>query len=446
MSGALPTATAIRLLRRQVTFSPRTTSFGTRSSRVSAQQPSASFNTASLKWNRVAGTRGVVRLSSTLSAVDSFNSYSSSGASSSSTFSGHRTHLQLQIQRKQSRAFATTVMASSTHDARVVTYNVLSSSLCEPDYFAHCDPNDLHPPNRLAKLLAKLEPEMAKGAVIGLQEVSQKWAGQLHVFFAKRGYHMICSLYGKPFNGYMGIALAVPLAKYDVSKVDISRCSDTKKLPREPKPGLLQKVINYPINLYRKVSGERGPQSDWQLANGRFNTIMYASLKCKESGAEFGVANYHMPCMFRNPKVMTIHSQLAAMYAQQQSGNLPVILMGDFNLKPGDGGYDLITTGTLASDHEAAPVPPAGEEWSTSLKYPMRSAYKVANGAEPDFTNFAQIKDDPQFIDTLDYIFISPKIEVAEVLQLPHRSEVKGPFPAPDEPSDHILLAATLRV
>ena len=159
-------------------------------------------------------------------------------------------------------------MASSTHDARVVTYNVLSSSLCEPGYFTHCDPDDLHPPNRLAKLLTKLEPEMAKGAVIGLQEVSQKWAGELHVFFAKRGYHMICSLYGKPFNGYMGIALAVPLDKYDVSKVDISRCSDTKKLPREPKPGMLQKVINYPVNLYRKVSGERPPQTHWQLARG----------------------------------------------------------------------------------------------------------------------------------------------------------------------------------
>jgi len=304
---------------------------------LSAQQPSASFNTASLKWNRVTDTRGALRLNGTVSAVASFTSLSFSGASSSPTFSAHRTHFQLQIQRKHRRAFATTVMASSTHDARVVTYNVLSSSLCEPGYFTHCDPDDLHPPNRLAKLLTKLEPEMAKGAVIGLQEVSQKWAGELHVFFAKRGYHMICSLYGKPFNGYMGIALAVPLDKYDVSKVDISRCSDTKKLPREPKPGMLQKVINYPVNLYRKVSGERPPQTDWQLARGRFNTIMYASLKCKESGAEFGVANYHMPCMFRNPKVMTIHSQLAAMYAQQQSGNLPVILMGDFNLKPGDG-------------------------------------------------------------------------------------------------------------
>ena len=122
-------------------------------------------------------------------------------------------------------------------------------------------------------------------------------------------------------NGYMGIALAVPLEIYDISKVDISRCSDTKKIPREPEKGggfLRKYFVNFPVDIYRKLSGSRPPQSDWQLARGRFTTIMYATLKCKSTGVEFGVANYHMPCMFRNPKVMTIHSQLAAMYAQRQ--------------------------------------------------------------------------------------------------------------------------------
>jgi 2',5'-phosphodiesterase len=369
--------------------------------------------------------------------------------SSSVAFAGSRVD-RLSHARQHRRAFATStiVMASSeTHDARVVTYNVLSSSLCEPTYFTHCAPEDLDPPTRLKKTLVKLEDEMKKGAVIALQEVSQKWAGELHVFFAKRGYHLVSSLYGKPFNGYMGIALAVPIDKYDVVKVDISRCSDTKRLPRAPKPSKMKELlVDKPLGLYYFLTGKRAKQSDWALARNRFNTIMYATLKCKSSGVEFGVANYHMPCMFRDPRVMTIHSQLAAAYAQKMAGSLPVVLMGDFNLKPGDGGYDLITTGDIDAAHEAAPVAPDGETWSTALTYPMRSAYHVATGSEPDFTNFAQIKDDPQFIDTLDYIFISPTVDVAEVMPLPHRSEVKGPFPSAVEPSDHILLAATVRV
>ena len=136
------------------------------------------------------------------------------------------------------------------HDARIVTYNVLSSSLCEPGYFTHCAPEDLDPPTRLAKVLAKLEPEMAKGAVIGLQEVSQKWAGEMHAFFAARGYHLVCSLYGKPFNGYMGIAMAVPLSLYTVSKVDISRCSDSG--PRLPK------VVPRPVQVAEPGFTPRG--------------------------------------------------------------------------------------------------------------------------------------------------------------------------------------------
>jgi endonuclease/exonuclease/phosphatase family metal-dependent hydrolase len=39
--------------------------------------------------------------------------------------------------------------------------------------------------------------------------------------------------------------------------------------------------------------------------------------------------------MFRNPKVTTIHAQLAAMYAQRMAFALPAVLVGDFNLKPG---------------------------------------------------------------------------------------------------------------
>ena len=346
------------------------------------------------------------------------------------------------VVRARTFATATTAMASS-HDARLVTYNVLSSSLCEPTYFTHCAPKDLDPDNRYKKLLVKLEAEITSGAVIGLQEVSQKWAGRLHVFFTERGYHLVCSLYGKPFNGYMGIALAVPLGAYDVTKVDISRCSDTKKLPREPKPSGIQKFVS---TWMERITGKRTAQTDWQLARNRFNTIMYASLRCKESGVEFGVANYHMPCMFRNPGVMTIHSQLAAAYAQRMAGGLPAVLMGDFNLKPGDGGYDLITTGGIPDTHDAAPGAPPGELWDTKLSYPMRSAYKVALGSEPDFTNHAQIKDDEPFIDTLDYIFVSPTVQVKEVVTLPHRNDVKGPFPSKTEPSDHILLAATLTI
>lgn len=57
--------------------------------------------------------------------------------------------------------------------------------------------SQLHPPvhleekQRLEKVLAKLRTETQQGSVIALQEVSRGWAGQLHTFFARAGYHFV---------------------------------------------------------------------------------------------------------------------------------------------------------------------------------------------------------------------------------------------------------------
>ena len=59
----------------------------------------AAFNTASLKWNRVAGTRGVVRLSSTLSAVASFEFVFLFRRVVFIDLQRSRTHLQLQTRQ-----------------------------------------------------------------------------------------------------------------------------------------------------------------------------------------------------------------------------------------------------------------------------------------------------------------------------------------------------------
>lgn len=75
-------------------------------------------------------------------------------------------------------------------------------------------------------------------------------------------------------------------------------------------------------------------------------------------------------------------------------------------------------------------------------------------------------KDEPEFIETLDYIFLSQSKSgggdggggggdgvgaesdwrVVDVLPLPHRSEVRGPLPIATEPSDHLMVAATLEL
>jgi 2',5'-phosphodiesterase len=102
-----------------------------------------------------------------------------------------------------------------------------------------------------------------------------------------------------------------------------------------------------------------------------------------------------------------------------------------------------------------------GDDWIPDLATPLKSAYFTKYGKEPDFTNYAKVKEDPIFIDTLDYLFYSSSssssssvekeggggsIEVKDVLALPNRETVPGPLPNDEEPSDHLLMAADFTI
>ena len=92
-------------------------------------------------------------------------------------------------------------------------------------------------------------------------------------------------------------------------------------------------------------------------------------------------------------------------------------------------------------------IPPKleGDDWSVNVT-PMRSAYALKNKVEPEFTNYAQSKDDPPFIGTLDYIFLSNHWRVNRVRELPPLEGFKGPLPVETEPSDHLLLSTDVSV
>lgn len=126
--------------------------------------------------------------------------------------------------------------------------------------------------------------------------------------------------------------------------------------------------------------------------------------------------------------------------------DLPCIVAGDFNIKPTDSCYKFLTSGHLDQQDPSYPRPKNGSEWSPSCK-PMDSASVVFCSKEPDFTNYARIKDDNPFIDTLDYIFLSRgEWLVADMTSFVDREKAGGPFPnlLNSEPSDHILIAADL--
>lgn len=351
---------------------------------------------------------------------------------------------------------------------RVATYNALSPRLCSAGYFRRCAPEACDRNGRLPRVLAQLgsvvddDPQ----AVVCLQELALEWCGPLHAFFAARGYTFMASNYGNAFNGYMGVGLAFPSRAFDLVDADLCRLAETRDppWPKPPPPGPIRKVKGFlggavgwalaPLRAALKVvpglgalgGRRRDDQCPWEYSQRRFNSLAFARLRCKSTGAVVCVATYHMPCAFWWPGVMLIHSAMAVQRVQRLARGDPCVLAGDFNIRPEGSMYRLITTGSLPADHPDIPAPRAWDPWVPTVKAPMKSAYAVANGREPDFTNYAAVKDDPPFIDCIDYIFVSEDVGVEAVKLLPHRSEVDGPYPTIAEPSDHVLIHATLKV
>ena len=254
---------------------------------------------------------------------------------------------------------------------------------------------------------------MLDGKVIALQEVDLSWAGKLHVYFAERDYCVVFAQYGSSFSGYMGVMMAWPRRAYEALDVDISRISDTapkKTWPPEAKEftygtstkGELKSILGtYPPDL-RSFS-------EWDVARERKNEAVFVRLRPRRAGSKsFVVSTYHMPCLFGSPekvRVMNIHVRLLLDKLHAFASGDPAVLMGDFNIKPGDAAYSLIACGGELS--KAAPISP--EEFTgLSQRLPsgpavpggLESAYQTFHGREPLFTNFPSSQE--MFCETLD--------------------------------------------
>lgn len=324
----------------------------------------------------------------------------------------------------------------------------------------------------------------------------------------------------------MGVGLAYPLKDFETVNVDICRLSDEREggWPREQiteeensgegfrfmiqkftKTIATQAIQTINKHVIKRLSGynnasEKKVLDPWDMSERRFNVLLTCVLRFRSmgtggesSGSTFSISNYHMPCAFFCPPVMNIHSEMVSKRVQYLAAEswkksksnkksdvdnsealveeeetmktIPYILAGDFNIMPDSPHYKLLTTGKLDKSDPTYPPPKHGVEWKIECN-PMDSAYALedATGAEPEFTNYAHCREDPDpFIGTLDYIFLSQKEcttssitkegndagewwKVHGVQKLPCKDDSGGPFPNEKEPSDHYLISADLEL
>jgi len=207
--------------------------------------------------------------------------------------------------------------------------------------------------------------------------------------------------------------------------------------------------------VYKKACPDLGPFHSLKLEEGisarHRDTIPMVKLRSGNSKA-FWVASVHMPCKIWNRKLMTAFACNIANAVQSQAGDSRYILAGDFNAKPDrddepSGVYELYINGVLLHEHPHFPI--VGKGWEPKLQHPMISAYKTMNGKEPELTTYANWSLAGFFANTVDYIWLSPGWEVLSVdplIGLDSIQEKWKSLPCEDNMSDHLMLAANLRM
>lgn len=325
---------------------------------------------------------------------------------------------------------------------RVVSYNLLVPIYAtEPGKYIRCAAEHLQTDYRWNLIQSQLqqEIELHENAVVCLQELSLSILPKLILFFRQLNYTFIHSLYGNRSNDYMGSGMAIPMSM-QLSSISIVHVGDhlrsmSRTLEKEVS------IFTRAWDLWQRVLGKSVSDS-WKTAMEKRNVLL--TLEVVIDSRPLLIGNYHMPCAYREPEVMAIHSSLVKDLMFQLADGKDFVLAGDFNLKPGDTNYRAL----IEKGHVGTALPESSTyqvSYRPNAEQVMKSAYLEKNGSEPVYTNFSDTLYSPKFCATLDYIFFSGQLTVQNVLELPDQP-LGDSYPDKQHPSDHLMIAATFRV
>ena len=301
----------------------------------------------------------------------------------------------------------------------IVTYNILADDLCSPEHFYESDPKDLKPKTRLLRLKKRLKKFMP--AIICLQELSMTQIHELIPWFHQHGYTGVYRNKIGRNEPLDGIGIFYPIRYYKSITYHSYQIGS-----------LSPKVLK--DRSRRHVS--RDSRDTWSEVTHKPHVAIYLVLQDIKTKKKFCVVTTHL---YANPKYENVKQALLYLFLKHLNKwikihkNIPTIVCGDFNMTPDSDMYDYITRGKMLKKIKKKADKPR-----------LKSVYATFEGDEPEFTAHSKTKLHDIFTDTLDYIWITPKIKIKEVKRLPQIDYMESFLPNEFEPSDHIPLKATL--
>ncbi|CAF3336677.1 unnamed protein product [Rotaria socialis] len=323
---------------------------------------------------------------------------------------------------------------------RVVSYNILVPIYADrPDIYSKCRPEFLKTDYRWNLIRSQLEQEVHRheNTIICLQELSLTLLPALELVFRQWNYTLFHHLYGARYNDCMGIGIAIP-ASMKLNSLSIIRIGDYIHSISKPREQQLN-ILTSECDMEEQQHDTPDP---WETAMTRVNALICIQVTIDNKSIYIGT--YHMPCLYKEPDIMLIHSSIVKDLMFHLTGGQDFILAGDFNFDPADMCYKALTE----KNYDGYQIPESRTyeiSYRRNAEQVLKSAYREKNGVEPTYTDFAHTPNCPDYCATLDYIFFHGHLTIENVLELPDHPSSES-YPDETHPSDHIMIAATIRL
>jgi endonuclease/exonuclease/phosphatase family metal-dependent hydrolase len=305
---------------------------------------------------------------------------------------------------------------------RVTTYNVLANSMAIPQFIQVRDPHHLTMESRMPLILHELEIMICNHAIIALQEVDIALAcGGINELFLKSNYEVLRAHYStKPERDGFGNFLCIPNDLYKVVQYGQERIG-----AHIPTPSLLTDQVG---NVFVE-------------AQKRDNVMLYARLESRQSGFQFYVFCWHMPCAFWWLPVMALHADALKYRISRIVKATAFILLGDFNTVPGTPLYDFICD----TEQKTPNISPCAGWNPLCDDLRLRDARQDVCGIAALVTNRARNSSGKLFQGCLDHIFYAGAALVPVAYNL-HKLTSEHELPNACHGSDHVPVSCTFEI
>ena len=272
-----------------------------------------------------------------------------------------------------------------------VSYNILSDNLSDPN-FINVNKKYLDNEYRIKILIKKIKNIISNNTIFCFQEVSENQLSILSNLFFNYNFYTI---------NFGDLAI---FFSWKIFKIDYVEGN---------------KIINLKKYINKKYH-------DLLIEKQNFYYILLC-LIIKKNNLKINIINTHL---IANPKFDNIKILQICAILKRLDELKNIIFLGDFNSLPNSDQINLILSGNINND---------------LIKLKIKNQYKSVFDLN-FITTHTSNKITEKFSEMIDFIFYTDSIKVLKFSNLYKKINIKDYLPNKNEPSDHFILEARLKI